>query len=146
MSEIDEETMQLLKNMGTTPEEWFKRCCGCEKLIPGVVVQRDGGATMCADCSIRSQQNDDSEWDDLWGTADEAEEAFKSGKSRGIVFSLPDEDDEEDTLTEYEQMVEKILDEKAERIGMINAGWKQTESGVFYYPDDDNPNIIHLSY
>ena len=133
MSEIDEDTMQLLKNMGTTPEEWFKRCCGCEKLITGVVVQRDGGATMCADCSITSQRNDDREWVD-------------ESKQGSIVFSLPDEDDEEDTLTEYEQMVENTLDAKAERTGMLNAGWKQTESGEFYYPDDDNPNIIHLSY
>jgi len=59
---------------------------------------------------------------------------------------LPDEDDEEEVLTEYEQMIEKILDAKAERTGMLNAGWKQTQSGEFYYVDDDNPNILHLSY
>ena len=55
-------------------------------------------------------------------------------------------DDETDEITKYEQMIEAILDAKAESVGMKNAGWKQTESGVFYYPDDDNPNIIHLSY
>ena len=49
-------------------------------------------------------------------------------------------------LTEYGQMLENMIDKRAESIGMKNAGWKQTESGVFYYPDDDNPNIIHLSY
>ena len=88
MSEIDEETMQLLKNMGTTPEEWFKRCCGCEKLITGVVVQRDGGATMCADCSIQSQQNDEGEWNDLWGSADELRTAVKVRVTESELFSV----------------------------------------------------------
>ena len=55
-------------------------------------------------------------------------------------------DDETDEITKYEQMIEQILDARAESIGMKNAGWKQTESGVLYYPDDDNPKIIHLSY
>ena len=55
-------------------------------------------------------------------------------------------DDETDEVSKYEQMIEQILDARAERIGMLGAGWKQTESGVFYYPDDDNQNIIHLSY
>ena len=55
-------------------------------------------------------------------------------------------DDETDELTKYEQMIEQILDANAERTGMLRAGWKQTENGVFYYPDDDIPNIIHLSY
>ena len=55
-------------------------------------------------------------------------------------------DDETDEITKYEQMIEQILDAKAESVGMKNAGWKQTKSGVFYYPDDDNPKIIHLSY
>ena len=55
-------------------------------------------------------------------------------------------DDETDEITKYEQMIEQILDARAESIGMKNAGWKPTESGVFYYPDDDNPKIIHLSY
>ena len=55
-------------------------------------------------------------------------------------------DDETDEITKYEQMIEQILDARSERIGMTNAGWKQTDSGVFYYPDDDNPDIIHLGY
>ena len=55
-------------------------------------------------------------------------------------------DDETDEITKYEHMIEQILDARAESVGMKNAGWKQTESGVFYYPDDDNPKIIHLSY
>ena len=55
-------------------------------------------------------------------------------------------DDKTDEVAKYEQMIEKMLDEKAEKIGMMNAGWRQTEGGVFYYPDDDNQNIIHLSY
>ena len=55
-------------------------------------------------------------------------------------------DDETDELAKYEQMIEVMLDAKAERIGMLNAGWKQTQSGEFYYVDDDNPNIIHISY
>jgi hypothetical protein len=55
-------------------------------------------------------------------------------------------DDETDELTKYEQMIEQILDANAERTGMLRAGWKQTENGVFYYPDEDNQNIIHLSY
>ncbi len=133
MSEIDEDTLRMLNNIGAKPEEWFGRCCGCEKLITGVVVKRDGDVTMCADCSILSQRNDDREWVD-------------ESKQDSIVFSLPDEDDEEEVLTEYEQMIEKILDAKAERTGMLNAGWKQTQSGEFYYVDDDNPNILHLSY
>tara|TARA_X000001316_G_C890478_1_gene12405 strand:- start:77 stop:247 length:171 start_codon:yes stop_codon:yes gene_type:complete len=55
-------------------------------------------------------------------------------------------DDETDEVAKYEQMIEEMLNAKAERTGMLNAGWKQTQSGEFYYPDDDNPNIIHLSY
>jgi len=55
-------------------------------------------------------------------------------------------DDRTDDEMTYEQMIEMILDARAERTGMINAGWKQTESGQFYYPDDDNPNVIYLSY
>ena len=55
-------------------------------------------------------------------------------------------DDDTDEVAKYEQMIEQILDAKAERIGMLGAGWKQTESGAFYYQDDDDPKIIHLSY
>jgi recombinational DNA repair protein (RecF pathway) len=130
MSEIDEETLQMLSNIGATPEEWFSKCCGCEKLITGVVVQRDEGATMCAECSVLAQRNDERQWSD-------------ESKQSSISFGLSDE---EETLTEYEQMLEDMIDKRAEIIGMKNAGWKQTESGVFYYPDDDNPDIIHLSY
>jgi hypothetical protein len=49
-------------------------------------------------------------------------------------------------LSDYEQMIEKAIEQKYENIGMKNAGWKETPSGAMYYPDDDQPNIIHLSY
>ena len=131
MDEINEETLRILRDIGATPEEWFSKCCGCEKLITGAVIKRDGGATMCAECSVLAQRNDEREWID-------------ESKLRSISFALPNE--EEESLTEYEQMLEYMFDKRAERIGMKNAGWKQTESGVFYYPDDENPDIIHLSY
>jgi len=89
------------------------KCCGCENVITGTVIQRDSGITMCEKCN------------DL---------------ARTYL------DDGEELLTEYEQMLENMIDKRAESIGMKNAGWKQTESGVFYYPDDDNPDIIHLGY
>ena len=110
------------------------KCCGCEKIITGVVVQRDSGITMCEKCDQLAR-----EYEEPSAVSNDERKRVKITMSFGL-------DDEEDTLTEYEQMVEDMLDQKAERIGMMNAGWKQTESGVFYYPDDDNPNIIHLSY
>ena len=48
--------------------------------------------------------------------------------------------------SKYEQMIEKIIEESYQRKGMKDAGWKETPDGVMYYPDDDNPNILHLSY
>ena len=41
---------------------------------------------------------------------------------------------------------EMLIDHAHERMGMLNAGWRETQNGAFYYPDDDNPKIIHLSY
>ena len=55
-------------------------------------------------------------------------------------------DDDTDNVAKYAQMIEEMLDKEAEKIGMMNAGWRQTESGAFYYQDDDDPKIIHLSY
>lgn len=46
----------------------------------------------------------------------------------------------------FDSMYEKMVDEEYQRRGMINAGWRETKSGVLYYPDDDSPNVIHLSY
>jgi len=51
----------------------------------------------------------------------------------------------EDT-SDYEQMIERAIEESYQRKGMKDAGWKETPDGTMYYPDDDNPNILHLSY
>jgi len=93
--------------------EMNNKCCGCENVITGTVIQRDSGIIMCEKCNDLAR-----------------------------IYL----DDGEELLTEYGQMLENMIDKRAESIGMKNAGWKQTESGVFYYPDDDNPKIIHLSY